>query len=169
MNLRQAWTVYLISLLVAAMHLTWARNVLPAEVASHFVASGAADGWSSRDGFILGYGAVMAFTALIFAGLARLFPRLPSSAFNVPHRDYWLAPERRAATLAAVTASYLQVGTATSLFLVGIMHATVTANRQIVGEPRLPGWFWVLFSVYVVGVLAWAALLVRRYSRVPGR
>jgi len=169
MNSRQAWTVYLISLLVAAMHMTWARNVLPATVASHFGASGQADSFTDADGFLRGYAVLMLFMALTFGGLARLFPRLPDSVFNIPHRPYWLAPERRAATLNGFVAHYLLIGTATNLFLVGTMHATVVANRQIVGEPRLPGWFWLLFTVYMVGVIAWAIMLTRRYRRVPGQ
>src|ERR1035441_10418639 len=73
---------------------------LPAHVASHFDIEGRPNGWMSRGtcvGFTLGLGLLVpAFIVGMMAGAGRI----PVSFINLPHRDYWLAPERRHAALA---------------------------------------------------------------------
>jgi uncharacterized membrane protein len=159
---RPYWTVFLASILVAAMHLNWAYNELPETVATHFGAGGAPDAWSTRDGWTVSYLVLVGIVSGIFAALVLLMPRLPASVVNIPNRDYWLAPERRATTWRHMGEALLVFGSATNLFDVGIMHLTVVANRSISGE--LPGSFWVLFTIYMIFTAGWVIWLVRRFK-----
>ena len=73
----------------------WYYPQLPDTVASHFSASGEADGWMSRGGFIIFYAALMVFLYGTFVGTGYLMRVLPDSYINVPNKNYWLAPVRR--------------------------------------------------------------------------
>lgn len=101
---------------------------LPAEVAIHFGLSGEPDGYGSRGilvGAMLGTGVLMLG---LFAGLARWLPRMPDSLINLPHKGYWLAPERRAETLAEMGGSLLWIGAFTQVFLARIFWETIRFN-----------------------------------------
>jgi uncharacterized membrane protein len=167
MPARPVWIFFLATLVLAAMHATWAYNQLPEQVATHFDASGRPDGWSSRDGWAVTYVVLVTAMSGLFAGLVFLLPKLPASTVSLPNRDYWLAPERRAATWRRLSAHLLIMGGATNLFNVGVMHLTVSANRQV-DAVRLGGAFWVLFVAYLVFVVGWAVWLYRDF-RVPRR
>jgi hypothetical protein len=109
---------------------------LPARVASHFAADGRPNGWQSLASYrvwMLGFGVLMPIvvTAMI-AWLPRRFPRL----INVPHKDYWLEPARRDATLRALATFGYGVGLLATLFALGIHLAVVDANAT--AQPALP-------------------------------
>lgn len=163
---RNLWLFFAICLAVAAMHLNWAYSQLPEQMATHFNASGEPDGWSSRSGFAVAYLLLIGTSALVFAGLALLMHRLPMGTVSLPNRDFWLAPERRAVTVRRLAEYLLVIGGVTTLFNVGVMHLTVQANRGL--EVHLSGWFWLLFTVYMVFVLGWVAWLLWSF-RVPRR
>ena len=71
---------------------------LPERIASHFDASGHPDGLGTRNEFFAVEGAVVAGMTVLLLLLEWLVPRMPASRVNMPNKDYWLAPERRAAT-----------------------------------------------------------------------
>ncbi len=104
---------------------------------------------------------------LFLATIAWWMPRMPDAWFNLPRGAAWLAPERRDATVADITARLLRLGAATNLFFLGLAHTTVAANRTVAETPRLPSGFWVLFGVYMVLVAVWTVRFVRRLGRGP--
>src|SRR5438105_4325656 len=71
---------------------------LPQRVATHFGMNGIPNGWMTRNGYVQFTVAssigVSIFILLVFA-LIRFFP---PRYVNIPHREYWLAPGRRAGT-----------------------------------------------------------------------
>lgn len=164
---RNAWTIFLITILLGAAYLAWAHGALPDRVASHFDAAGEADGWQSRTGFVVVMAATMAFSAAVFAGIALLIPRARDNLFNLPHRDDWLAPERRAQTVAQLTGELLLIGAATNLFFLALTAMTVQANRVVDGPARLGGAFWWVFALYMGVVLGWTGRVLWRYGRKP--
>jgi len=165
-NLRIPWIVFLLTLLAAASHIAWSGTVLPERVASHFGPGGGADSWSTPGHFMAIYALTVALMSVVFAGPTFFFPRLPDGAFNLPRREYWLAPERREATLTRFTGQFLLLGAATNAFLVAIMHLVVRANLTA-GEPRLSTVFFVIFGTYMFLVLGWTAWILVYYLRAP--
>ncbi len=95
-------------------------DALPERVASDFSTAGNVTGHSSKVAFAIGITGIAVFDFLVFAGIGFLIRRLPLSLINVPHREYWLSPERREATLATGTNQMLWFGAATQLFMAGI-------------------------------------------------
>jgi hypothetical protein len=139
---------------------------LPARVASHFDIQGQPNGWMSRDscvGFTLGLGVLM--PAFIVAMMANA-GRIPVSFINLPHRDYWLAPERRQAALAILLRYSLWFACLNVLFVTGIHWVIVQANLSGHG-PHLQGLGITLVAGgFVGGTGVWLVLLLRHFSKI---
>jgi len=137
---------------------------LPDCVATHFGASGAANGWMSRDAyrtFMLISGPVTAFFPLL-VGLA--MRSAPARFINLPHRDYWLAPERRDATFAWLRGHMSWLCILLLLFVSVIHWTVVVANR------RTPPWLDPRGAVGIVVVLmaamlVWIGVMLVHFSR----
>lgn len=159
--------LFLLSLAGAVAHLAWISGQLPDVVASHFNAAGRADGHSTRATFLALYGVVIFLLGVSFGGIGALIPRLPDASVNIPHRDYWLAPERRAETLAWFADQMALMGALTMGFMVATMHLVVQANQP--GQEGLPGTFGPLVIAYIVFTIAWSVWLLVRFRQVGRR
>ena len=73
---------------------------MPDIIASHFDGSGTPNDWAGKTGFFALYGLILALLAIIFLYVPVWSEKHPKFGMNLPHRDYWLAPEQRAQTLA---------------------------------------------------------------------
>lgn len=138
---------------------------LPEKVASHFNTAGQADGWMSRQahtGFL--EGTAVGLTALMI-GAFSCVRFLPTSLINLPHREYWLAPERRAETSDAMLQAGLWLATFLTLFLLGLALLVVDANR--LQPPHLGNGVWWLAGGFLLIVSGWITTLLRRFSRAP--
>ncbi|TAH36817.1 MAG: DUF1648 domain-containing protein [Planctomycetota bacterium] len=162
------WLCALAILTVAALaQAGWYSARLPERVATHFEADGVADGWGSRMSLVLGQAGISLAVFLLFAGIGLLLPRLPDAFINLPHKDHWLAPERRAQSLQRVRGMLLRIGCATAAFLLVLFQLIYAANRA--PEPRLSPLSWLalaLFLAYVaVEIVAMLLLFSRRFRR----
>lgn len=140
-------------------------QLLPPTVASHFGASGVANGFSGRAVYInlmMGIGIGL---PLLVGLMPTLLIRMPGARINVPNRDYWLAPERRAQTIDALCAHMRVCGSMTALFL-GITHwLVVKANlSQPVALP-MDAFMPVLIG-FMGCMLLWVISLFWRFRRV---
>ncbi len=141
--------------------------LLPEQVASHFDAAGQADGWSSKSEFLATNLAIAVGMALLFLGVTVLINKVPNDWINLPNKDYWLAPERRAATLATINGQMEWLAAATLAFMLGLTQLTIQAN--LASAAALPGEaFWLFFGGYMVFMVAWLIWLLRKwYARPP--
>lgn len=143
-----------------------AHSGLPDRVAIHFGITGVADGWATRMTSVLFLSGAIVVVTAILAGVASLAGALPARFVNVPHRTYWLAPERKAETVAFIGAWGHGFGAAVNLFLAWIGWLVGRAN--LAQPPRLDGGpLWAGFIVFIVTVVASVATLVVRFGRVP--
>lgn len=140
-------------------------SALPEHVASHFGPGGLADGWMTRRGyrlFMLAF--VLAFAPFIVA-MVGVLPRLVPRAVNLPHRDYWLAPERREATLGFLAGHACGFGVLIEALFAGVHLLLLVANQA--SPPRLPtAPFLALLAAFAVVLGIWMVVLFRRF-RVP--
>jgi len=144
----------------AALLLFYAPR-LPERVASHFNFRGEPDGWMPKAAFLFGNVGVVIFTVAIMVGAAAWLTRLPDDAINLPNKEFWLAPERRATTLRIVGDSLHWLGVATVALLGSVTLETCRAN--LLPEPRLGIGVWVSLVAYLVYTVFWAAALTRRF------
>ena len=150
-------------LLFASCLLLTAKD-LPDRVATHFDHKGRPNGWMSRNthlAFIAGFGLAV---PLVVAG-AGLLPRfLPARSFNIPHRDYWLAPERKAETVSYLFRHSLWLACGILVFIAGVHLLVVHANRQQpVHLPPVPILAWA--GCLIVGLALWAIIMLRHFKR----
>lgn len=136
---------------------------LPDKLASHFNGAGVADGWMAKNDFMIFYIVLLLFTGGTLAGTGLLISKLPTDMINLPNREYWLAPERKAGTVRALSEQMHWFGAATMVLLIAMMQLTFQAN--LLPEPRLDSKAWMLLVAYVVYTIIWTIGLVGRYSR----
>jgi len=137
---------------------------LPERVASHFGASGMANGYMSRDGYRIFIIAFAVGAPLFVVAVVGLLPRAFPGAINLPDRDYWLAPERRDDTLGYLFGWACSLGSLLALFIAAIHSAVMVANAY--EPPRLPGTLFVILLVaFGVGMLVWVVALMSHFRR----
>jgi uncharacterized membrane protein len=132
---------------------------LPDHIATHFNADGSPNGWSTRAGFLAPVIAILVLCGGLFL-VAGWFDRLPDRLINLPNKDYWLAPQRRADTFAALSDWLRWFLLAPMAFLVFIFTRVLNAN--LAAEPRLEGHVFAMLGVMFVAI---AVLLVWPYWR----
>ena len=153
-------------LLFIALAVTF--NDLPERMATHFSGDGRANGWMSRTAHLwfttgLGLGLPGAVVGICYA--IRFFP---VGLLNIPHRDYWMAPERRGATYDFIFHHSLWLACLAVAFVIGIHLSIVQANK--VFPPMLAsGSLMIILVGFVTGVVVWSFLLLRRFFKVPER
>jgi hypothetical protein len=140
---------------------------LPERVPTHFDAAGRADGWSTRTGFALELGGLSLFLCGLFGALGALVARLPTSLVNLPNRDYWLAPERRAESLRAIRDRLHSLGAATEVLVLGLVLYCVRASRSEEAQTGPDPTTWVLLLGYLAFVAGWIVSLHRRFAKPP--
>ncbi len=163
--MRLALLVLLALLVVVAVQIAYYAPRLPATVASHFTAGGAPDGWASRSELLVIYVVIVLVTVLSFATLPLVLRHTSDSLINLPHKDYWLAPERRAETFRTLGARMLWFGDATLMLVSHLMGVTLATN--LTPHPRLgPAALWALV-VYLAFTALWLVSLLRHFYRPP--
>jgi hypothetical protein len=135
---------------------------LPDRVASHFGQDNFPNGWMPRDAYLsFMVGFALLLPAVVVAGIA-LTPRLTPRRVNLPHREYWLAPERRAATMTTLSAYACWLGVLIALFIGGIHYSILVANAIV--PPRLPAaLFWTLLIGFCGALVLWTGALYLRF------
>jgi serine/threonine-protein kinase len=147
----------------AVFQAAWYYPQLPATVASHFDGEGRPNGWMSREGFFTLQAIVLGVQVAVFVAGMRLVRRLPDRWINLPHKDYWLAPERREASLAYLETWGLWMACAGFAFFLGIFQLTIEANLR---RGHLPlGPTWVLMAGFIGYTLFALARLLLRFRR----
>lgn len=139
------------------------QPLLPERLATRFDFDGAPNGWMGKEGFAIYYMGLLAFIMGICAASGALMKRMSPRFINIPHRSYWLAPERRAESLRFLTALSLWTGVLTSAMIVGLMEMIFRTN--LTAAPTLDGRIFYpalgLLAVFVVMTIVWT------YRRFP--
>ncbi len=141
-----------------------ASNVLPAEVAVHFDMAGRADGFTSRERFFVLFALLPALVALLGFGVQALVRKTPDSLINLPNREHWLAPERRARTLAVVENALTRLAALTGVLMIVILRRTIACNLDP-ESGAMQGVGWIV-GLYLVAVVGWTVHLSLRF-RLP--
>jgi len=156
--------VVLVCLTVFAVaFVIYTTRYLPETVATHFGAGNQANGWMSRDFYLLFMLSFMigisSFVSLAVGTLPRKFPQWT----NVPNRDYWLSVERRDESLKYLNAHGKRLGCLIVMMMLGMHYTILIANHM--RPPMLPvsTFSSVLFG-FVLALIWW---IVRLYRRFP--
>ncbi len=93
-------------------------------MASHFGLNGMADGYGSKDTFIV----IMTVVGLTPVLLVVLAAFVPLSMVNVPNREYWSAPERASETRRSLKEFMVSLAIIFILFNAGLVLCVLAAN-----------------------------------------
>ncbi len=150
--------------LVAFVSATVGR--LPARIATHFGANGVANGWMTRSEHTAAV-LILGFGAPLFILLVMIITRLLGDwAYHLPHRDYWLAPERREETKDFILRRGVWLGCLLVLFTAGIHWLIIDANAH--PPIAMPGSRVALVIVpFLACVAVWGGSMILHFVRKP--
>jgi uncharacterized membrane protein len=150
---------------VAALFVIRTGGTLPDVIATHFGPSGAANGYMPRTFYVR---FMLIFVVLLPLSLNFLISRvlrLPNTRINIPHREYWLAPERRAHTVERLQRHMKFFGVLLAAFLCYVHWQVVRANTH--SPPVLDNvQFSTGLATFMVALVTWIVVL-RRNFRPP--
>jgi hypothetical protein len=138
-------------------------SVAPDIVPVHYGLDGLPDRWGPRVEVLLVYLGVVGGGTALWLTLPAFFRRVPPSMINLPHKEYWLAPERRAAATAKLSTWADMVGTALNLLMLAL-QLLLTPARAGTGSPNpAPTLVTLAFLAFTLGSCVWLA----RSYRLP--
>jgi uncharacterized membrane protein len=156
--------VFLLLLAATLGQLAWYYPALPMRMASHFDIMGRADAFMPKDDFVKVQLGAVGLLSLMFLLVPVLIVRLPAGMINLPNKDYWLAPERRAQTARVIQGHLVGFGNAMLLALFVVFGDVMRASRMPV--PRLSHRVWVMLILLAVFLIVWTVRFVRAF-RMP--
>jgi len=140
--------------------------LLPERMASHFGASGDPNGWMMKSQFLSVYAVVLIPAIILEFWMPFKIGRTSGNRLNLPNKNYWLAPERRAETLAYFETFFAWYACAFLALEVFAMGLGMRANLH--DPPRLPtGPIVFAIAAFVLFNIVCITAVVRRFSKLP--
>jgi len=140
-------------LVVAILQIIFYYPQMPEVMASHFDGAGVPNAWSGRDGFFALYAAILVMLAVVFLYLPKWSEKRANFGMKIPHREYWLAPERIQQTRQFFRRQMLIMG------IVHLLLAIVTIQMAIVANfnesPVLDSRIFSILIAYFVFLTIW--------------
>lgn len=151
-----------ITAVVASALFGWQQ--FPEKIASHFNASGMADGWMNRTRFIatmLGTGLSIPAIVLVLLYCVRF---LPSQVLNLPNPGYWRAPENYQRACEILFRSALVFAGGFLLWQAAFLHLIVKANEA---QPAAldSSQAFLLTAILLAFSFGWVVTLIVRFMK----
>lgn len=161
---RLSLLVLVVLLIAFGISLVASIPLLPNRVATHFNAAGVPNGWMSRSQHLVAMAAFGFGLPLFIMGMCWSARYLPTSAINIPHRDYWLAAHRRDESVDYLFRQSIWLACLETGFITGLHWTVVFSNaRQPVDLPLT--WILSLMGSFLAGLIAWIVCLYRHFHR----
>ena len=141
-------------------------NAMPGVMATHFGASGSANGWQTKGQFFVLEFVMLGVCLLIGFGVPAIIAAAPPSMMNMPNKDFWLAPIRRDHTLSVFRIQMAWFACALLTFLIVVNQLVFNANQSV--PHHLNGAQFTMALVAFLGFVAiWTIRLIGYFSKVP--
>ncbi|HWZ62785.1 MAG TPA: DUF1648 domain-containing protein [Steroidobacteraceae bacterium] len=155
---------FLVLIGAALGFVVWSGRSLPDLVAAHFDSGGRTNGYMPK---VL-YLALMLLVTAVVPLLLVILPRraLAGSVerINVPNRDYWLAPERRAETVRFLSRQMTLFAALVIVFLCYVQWLVVRANALT--PPSLSSRALLIgLAIFLGCTFAWTLRVIGRFAR----
>jgi hypothetical protein len=165
-NTRLPNSVFFLLAMLGAVQYAYYAPRLPEMLGSHFGIDGAVNGWQGKAAFFSVEVAIIVLATVVSFGAPRLIAAMPVSLINLPHKEFWLGPERRENTLLYIRTWSVWFGCGLLAFLLFVMELAFRANMLM--PPRFNNAAFVPALVAFVTFDTFALLrLILHFSRTP--
>jgi len=138
--------------------------LLPDRMASHFGASGMPNGWMTKSQFFITFAVTLLPALLVEFWVSRRIANKPDAKLNLPNKEYWLSPERRAETFGYFESFFAWYGCAFLFVVVFAMGLAMRANFDT--PPVLPtGPIVSVIGGFVLFNVAAIVAMLRRFAK----
>lgn len=158
--------LYVLLLVLGVQQWVRAYPQLPHSMASHFDAFGTPNGWQPKQAFFLVTSVAIAMTVLTSFVMPWLLDWLSPKSINLPHKAYWLAPERRKETWQYFRAQMAWFGCALLFLLLYAISLAINANLPNIGHFDSRGMWFVIAGFFLFSI-GWTARFLRHFYNVP--
>jgi uncharacterized membrane protein len=144
-----------------------ARNFaagMPGVMATHFGASGAANGWQTAGQFFIVEIVMLGVCILIGFGVPGIISLAPPSLVNLPNKEFWLAPIRRENTLSYFRMQFAWFACGLLTFLIVVNQLVYNANQTVPHQLNGPQ-FTIALVAFLGFVAIWTVRLVVYFSK----
>ena len=141
----------MILILAYAAQIVYFYPQLPETIASHFDASGQANGFMSKNSFFVSFTILPAFLTAMFSLIPKWLPKMPDSMVNLPNKEYWLTPERREQTFARLGNFFAWLNVAVVAVFVAVNQIVLTAN--VMRKDPNPTALWMILGAFFVVII----------------
>jgi uncharacterized membrane protein len=152
MDARLPKLLFVLMVVFAAVYFSSVYGKLPEVVATHFAASGRANGWQEKSGFLAGFVMLNVIPALLVFGVPAIVRALPPELVNVPNKQYWMSGERAGDTQAFLAGWFAWFGCAVYCMILYVFHYVMQFNLHPEARPSGDSLMWGIgtFGVFTV-------------------
>ena len=165
-NARLPKGLFIATVVVAWLYFSHYYFLLPRVVASHFDQHGFANGWQTKQSFFGIFAGMSLLAAFLVFGLPATISVMPTRLINLPHKDYWLGPDERAASLQFLSAWFAWFGCAVYFVIVAAYDFAVQTNLHPRAAPNVAR-LWFTLAFLVAFTITWTSRLFARFGRLP--
>src|SRR5260370_6599894 len=94
-NTRLPNSIFFALVALGAAQVSFYAPRIPELLGSHFSRGGFVNGWQTKAAFFATELAMIILATVVSFGIPRIIAAAPVALINLPHKEYWLAPERR--------------------------------------------------------------------------
>jgi uncharacterized membrane protein len=158
-------TLYVFLVLVCLLMMAHYYPLMPQRMAAHFAADGHPNGWQPRESFFLLAILLCASSAVVAFFAPWQIASRRNAHINLPNREYWLAPERREATMRYIASTMSWFGCGLLFVLISgtflALRANLEPNQRFHPEAMI-----LVIVAFLVFLMLLVLALVRHFQRV---
>jgi uncharacterized membrane protein len=137
---------------------------LPERFATSFNFAGEPECWMDRASYMMFVSGMGSLGILAFVILGFISRFMPDKWVNIPQREYWLAPERRAQTMGYIFRQMLWFACLMCCLFIAVHFSTVHVNKP--AQPHLPTVeFLAIIGCFLAGTLIWTMTFISHFKR----
>ena len=141
-------------------------NAMPNVMATHFGASGSANGWQTKGQFFVLEIVLLGVCLLVGFVVPAIISAVPPELVNLPNKDFWLAPIRRDHTIAVIRIQMAWFACALLTFLIVVNQLVFNANQLVPHQLNAPQ-FTIALVAFLGFVAIWLVRLIGYFSKAP--
>jgi len=151
--------LYVFLVLACLLMMGYYYPQMPQRMASHFAADGSPNGWMPRDSFFLLTCLICASSALVTFFAPWQIASKSDVRINLPNKGYWLAPQRRDATMRYIASTMAWFGCALLFVLISgsflALRANLTLGQRFNSDAMLLvlGGFLFFLMILIIGMI----------------